>query len=220
MLEAQEDDPAALAAWCRAYWFPLFCFACRLRPSQEDAQDLTQAFFEMLLSRQGLKRVRVERGKLRSFLLASMRNFAAEQYRKEQAQRRGGGIRLEDLEAVAASPLLTRELRTDLSPEREFDRAWARQLLSTVLGGLREAYHTAGKGALFDALQGHVTGGDTQDYAAAAQALGISVPATRYAAFKLRQRYQEKLRVAIQQTVATPEEVAEELHYLRELFAT
>ena len=110
------------------------------------------------------------------------------------------------------------EPRDHLSPEREFDRAWARQLMARVLADLGESYRAAGKGAVFEALQDHLSGGGAEDYAVAAQSLGLSAGRVRFAAFKLRERYREMLRETIAQTVTTREEVEQELIHLRELF--
>ncbi|MES2707961.1 MAG: hypothetical protein V4726_15315 [Verrucomicrobiota bacterium] len=218
VLEAQEDDPAALAALCRAYWFPLYCYARRLGHGLEDAQDLTQGFFEMLLTRQALKQAREDRGKLRAFLLTSLKHFSAERHRHRQAGKRGGGKPVLEFDAMEAEQRYALEPRDELSPEREFDRAWARQLLASVLEKLGEAYRSAGKAEVFLALQDHLTGGGSEDYGRAAAALGLSPAGVRYAAFKLRERYRALLRAAIQQTVTTETEIGDELQHLRAIF--
>jgi RNA polymerase sigma-70 factor (ECF subfamily) len=218
VLSAQADDPAALAELCRTYWYPLYCCARRLTASPDDAEDLTQGFFATLLGRQGFKTVVAERGKLRSFLLGGLKNYATEQYRRETRQKRGGGCVIIAFDALEAEQRYSLEPRDVASPEREFDRAWARQLLATVLAKLAESYRAAGKGAVFDALSGQLTAGDSADYAAAEKTLGISAGAVRFAAFKLRERYREMLRAAIQETVTSAEEVEEELAHLRGLF--
>src|SRR5262249_40170539 len=151
-----------------------------------------------------------DRGKLRVFLLTALTRFAHEQHRKNTAQKRGGGAATIEIDALEAEQRYALEPRDELSPEREFDRAWARQLLTSVLAQLGDAYRAAGKGEVFAALQDHLTGGDTENYAAAAQTLGLSPAAVRYAAFKLRERYRAMLREAIQQTVTTEAEVTEE----------
>ena len=218
VLSAQEDDPAALARICESYWYPLYCCARRLKPDPADAEDLTQSFFEMLLTRNALKTVRADRGKLRSFLLSALQNFSIEQHRRGQTKKRGGGRVAVEFDAMEAAQRYALEPRDELSPEREFDRAWARQLLSVVLAKLGEAYRAAGKGDVFEALHGHLTGGGTENYAAAAEKLNVSPPAVRFAAFKLRERYRDMLREAIQETVSSEEEAAEELAHLRALF--
>ena len=220
VLHAQENDPAALAELCRTYWYPLYCYARRLTAAPADAEDLTQGFFATLLSRQGLKTASAERGRLRSFLLSGIRNHSVELHRRDIAQKRGGGAAVIAFDALEAEQRYALEPRDETSPEREFDRAWARQLLAAVLARLGEAYRVAGKGEVFDALQDQLTGGGTDSYAAAMERLGLSQGAVRFAAFKLRERYREMLREAIQQTVTSDAEAAEELAHLRELFAT
>jgi hypothetical protein len=79
ILNAQEDDPAALAELCRAYWYPLYCFARRMAPGTEDAKDLIQAYFEQLLKKETFKYAREERGRLRTFLVTGLRDFRARQ---------------------------------------------------------------------------------------------------------------------------------------------
>ncbi len=216
---AQDDDPVAMAELCKAYWFPLYCYARRISRDQDEAKDLTQGFFEMLLSQQSLKGVDAERGKLRAFLLTALKNFAAGQHRRDRAQKRGGGVPVIMIDALSAEQRYALEPRDELSPELEFDRAWARHLLGSVLARLGDAYRDAGKGEVFTALQDHLTGGDTESYEAAAGSLGLSPAAVRYAAFKLRERYRALLREAIQETVTTEEEAAEEMSHLRGLFA-
>lgn len=219
VLEARESDPAALAELCRAYWYPLYCYARRLVPEPSDAEDLTQGFFESLLSREGLKSASAERGRLRSFLMTGLKNHALEQYRRGSAQKRGGGVVPVEFDALEAEQRYALEPRDEATPEVEFDRAWARELLAAVLHKLGESYRAAGKGAVFEALQSNLTGGGSDDYAAAESALGISAGAVRFAAFKLRERYREMLRAAILETVTSEEEAEEELAHLRGIFA-
>src|SRR6266853_5440339 len=72
--ESTEAD-AALEKLCRTYWWPLYGFVRRQGYRPEEAQDLTQAFFARLLERRDLETMRQERGRLRSYLLASIKNF-------------------------------------------------------------------------------------------------------------------------------------------------
>jgi len=218
VLGAQARDPAALAALCQGYWYPLYCYARRLTSSPEDAEDLTQGFFARLLRPDGIRLASAEQGRLRSYLLGALRNYSSEQYRRGQAQKRGGGRVMMEFDALEAAQRYELEPMDHLSPEREFDRAWARQLLAGVLAELGDSYRAAGKAPVFEALQGQLGGDGPEDYSAAAQTLGISLGGVRFAAFKLRERYREMLREAIQQTVTTAEAVEQELLHLRELF--
>ncbi|YCM44619.1 sigma-70 family RNA polymerase sigma factor [Verrucomicrobiaceae bacterium 227] len=219
VLDAQEEDPEALAALCRDYWFPLYCFARRLRGNEEDAEDLTQGFFERLLNKGTLGHARSERGKLRTFLLKSFQNFAVDEHRRDHSRKRGGGVEHVHIDQLEVAQRLALEPRDELTPELEFDRAWARQLMAQVLERLRDAYKGAGKGDEFDSLSGQlVAGGDHRPYVEIAERLKVSEASVRVRAFKLRARYREMLKGAIAETVAEPDEIEDELQHLRDVF--
>src|SRR6185295_11703533 len=90
---AQPDDSAARSALellCRRYWFPLYAFARRRVSEVHEAQDLTQEFFLRLLQKNSLASASPERGRFRSFLLVSLKNFLANEWDRTTAQKRGG----------------------------------------------------------------------------------------------------------------------------------
>src|SRR5213592_2334118 len=94
VLTAQGRSPAAdeaLERLCRTYWWPLYGFVRRQGHSPEEAQDLTQGFFELLLQRRDFDAVRKEKGRLRSYLLTALKNFMAKQHRRAVAVKRGEG---------------------------------------------------------------------------------------------------------------------------------
>lgn len=219
VLEAQKDDPTALADLCRAYWYPLYCYARRLRNSHEDAEDLTQAFFQRLLEGEGLNRAREKGGKLRSFLLKSLERFAIDDWRRRSTQRRGSGKPLIEIDALDAQERYALEPQTSLNPDLEFDRAWARQLLQQVMDKLQATYDQVGKGQLFTLLKDRlVPDGTQQPYSEVASELNVSESVVRLAVFKLRKRYREALKAAISETVSSEQEVEEELNHLRSVF--
>jgi RNA polymerase sigma-70 factor (ECF subfamily) len=219
ILNAQDDDPDALAGFCRAYWFPLYSYARRLGLGVADAEDLTQSFFERLLARDLLSSARRERGRLRSFLLRSFKNFSTEQWRKEGAQKRGGNSPMLALDALSAEELLAMELQDRATPELEYERAWSRELLRQALQTLEAVYESSGNGEIFRALRDQLADGSSgRSYQEIAAALGVSEASARFAAFKLRQRYRETLREIVANTVASDAEVDEELAYLQTLF--
>src|SRR2546428_861862 len=156
VLTAQGHSAAAdeaLEKLCRTYWWPLYGFVRRNGCNPEEAQDLTQGFFAMLLERRDLDVVRREKGRLRSYLLVSLKNFLGKARRREMAVKRGEGRPLVPLEE-----LLTRE-RADLEPadtltaDRIYERRWALTLLEQVLGRLESEYKSAGNTKLFDTLK-------------------------------------------------------------------
>src|SRR4030095_14616771 len=81
---------AALTKLCETYWYPLSAFVRRQGHSAHDAQDLTQEFFARLLAKGWLGDVKRERGRFRSFLLASMKHFLANEWDRAHRQKRGG----------------------------------------------------------------------------------------------------------------------------------
>ena len=84
------DSEQALAHLCRTYWYPLYAFVRRQGRSPEDAEDLTQGFFAYLLEKETLRGVGKDKGKFRSFLLASLKNFLANDWDRKHAVKRGG----------------------------------------------------------------------------------------------------------------------------------
>src|SRR5213082_2526534 len=103
VLEAQGESPAAqeaLEKLCRVYWRPIYSFIRRQGTRTEDAEDLTQGFFALLLERKDLNTVRKEKGRLRSYLLTSVKNFLADEARRAMAMKRGKGQRLIPLDDI------------------------------------------------------------------------------------------------------------------------
>jgi len=219
VLTAQGESVAAqqaLEKLCRIYWWPLYGFVRRRGYSPEEAQDLTQSFFAQLLERRDLDAVRKEKGRLRSFLLASLKNFLAKAHRRAMTLKRGEGRPLVPLEE-----LLMRE-QADLGPadalsaERIYERRWALTLLEQVLARLQEEYRTAGPTAagLFERLKQVLTEEPGRlSQAQVAQELNMSENAVKQAFYRLRQRYRFLLREEIAHTVAVPGDVEDELRH-------
>src|SRR6266850_2385997 len=84
----------ALQTLCRAYWYPLYSYVRRRGYAVHDAQDLTQEFFAQLIEKHRLKHARPDRGKFRSFLLSSLKNFLNAEWRRSRATKRGWALTL------------------------------------------------------------------------------------------------------------------------------
>jgi RNA polymerase sigma factor (sigma-70 family) len=213
--ENSERARSALESLCRTYWQPLFAYLRHRGYSAPDAQDLVQGFFARLLERKDLQSVRKERGRFRSYLLAALKHFIVNEWKRASAAKRGGGevaIPLDELVRGAADDAAISDRHT---PDQAFDRQWAIALLSCVLARLREEYVADGRERQFECLQGFLTGHDeTQPQAALAVELGLTEGAVKQAVFRLRQRYQKLLRAEVAQTVATFGDVEEELRHL------
>jgi RNA polymerase sigma-70 factor (ECF subfamily) len=205
----------ALARLCQIYWYPLYAFVRRHGRGPEDAQDLTQGFFTHLLENRALATVDPAKGRFRSFLLTSLRNFMAKEWDRAQAQKRGGGRIHLPLDAASAETRYVREPADPASPDKVFERNWALTLLEQVLERLRAEQAAAGKRAQFEQLQDCLMGSpDAPRYAQLAARIGLSAEAARMAVSRLRRRYRELLREEIAQTVGSPAEIEEEIRHL------
>ena len=211
---ARESDEA-LRQLCRDYWYPLYAFLRRRGLSTHDAQDVTQAFFLRLIDGSLHMQASAERGRFRSYLLGALQNFLANEQRRAQTQKRGGRETIVSIDELQAEQRFALELADELTPERQFERSWAVALLERVSVRLREDYEQAGRAALFEKLQPYIAG-KTQlaGYGEIGRELAMSEGAVAVAIHRMRRRYGELLRDEIAQTVASPEEVEEEIAYL------
>lgn len=217
VLAAQGASPAAeqaLEKLCRTYWWPLCGFVRRQGHSPEEAQDLIQGFFAILLERRDLDTVQREKGRLRSYLLASLKNFLAKAHRRERALKRGEGRPPVPLEELLARERADVELADTMTADRIYERRWALTLLEQVLTRLGEEYQAAGSARLFEQLKQHLTGESGRpSQAEMARELDMTENAVKQASHRLRRRYRLLLRKEIAQTVAQPGDVEDELRH-------
>lgn len=218
VLAAQGKSPGAeeaLEKLCRTYWRPLYAFVRRQGYSHEEAEDITQGFFALLLERRDFDTAREEKGRLRSYLLVSLKHFLADAKRRAMAIKRGKGrplIPLEDLRTRGETDI---EPSDPLTAERIYERRWALTLLEQVFAQLRDEYRKADKTALFDWLKQLLPdepGSPSQ--AEIAVQMGMTENAINQAFHRFRQRYQTLLREEIAHTVAMPKDVEDELRHL------
>ncbi|MBN1674597.1 MAG: sigma-70 family RNA polymerase sigma factor [Kiritimatiellae bacterium] len=210
---AQARD--ALDALCAAYWRPLYGFVRLNGYTRHDAEDLTQAFLADFIRRDSVRAADRAKGRFRSYLLGALKHFLGDRRARAGARKRGGGVPHVSWDTAAAEAELAAEPATGEAPDRAFDRQWARALLDRVLGRLDCEYREAGKGPLLEQLRGClVTGGPAADYAAAAEALGMSHGAVKVAVHRLRKRYRAILREEVALTVDEPADVDSEIAYL------
>jgi RNA polymerase sigma-70 factor (ECF subfamily) len=217
VLAAGGESPAAreaLAELCRLYWYPLYAYIRRHGHDADEAQDLTQEFFALLLARDDLAGLDPARGRFRAFLLGACRHFLANQRDRAQALKRGGGRRPLSLDLTGADGRYAAEPSHEQPPERLFERRWALTLLDQVMQRLRRYYEAAGQSALFERLKGTLTGDAEGSYAETAAALDMTEGAVKVAAHRMRQRYRDLLREEIARTVADPAEVDDEVRTL------
>ena len=205
----------ALERLCRTYWYPLYAYVRRDGSSPEDAQDLTQAFFARFLEKDYLADVRREKGRFRSFLLASLRHFLADERDRSRAIKRGGGRTLVSLDAQDAEDRYLLEPRDELTAEKVFERRWALTVLEAARARLRESYARAGKAERFAVLETFLPGEQADStYAEAAGRLGVAAGTVKWEVHQLKERYRELLRAEIAHTVPSADEIDEEVRDL------
>ncbi len=155
---ALPESDRALAALCQAYWPAVYVFVRRQVADLHEAQDLTQAFFTQLLEKNILAAVQPERGRFRSFLLTSVRNFLLNEWDKQKANKRGGSKKRVALDFQSHDGTFSLEPADTLTPERWYERQWVLGLLDQVMTQLRAEFAMAGKEGIFDRLKGSISG--------------------------------------------------------------
>jgi RNA polymerase sigma factor (sigma-70 family) len=219
VLTAQRTDSsraqAALARLCQTYWYPLYVFVRRQGYNPPDAQDLTQEFFSRLLAKNYLAGVAPEKGNFRSFLLASLKHFLANEWDRTRAAKRGGGQTIISLDDTDAEERYRLEPVDNMTADKLFDRRWVMTLLEQVMARLRAEYTQLGNADLYESLKNSLGGPrESAPYAQLAAQLQMTEGAVKVAVHRLRARYRELLREEIAQTVTTQAEVDEEIRHL------
>lgn len=201
--QSSVESAEALETLCQAYWFPLYAYIRRQGFSPPDAQDLTQEFFLRLLQKQWLNTVNREKGRLRTFLIITLKRFIRNEWRRASAQRRGGGQKQVPLDTRLAESRFAADPGSALPADALFERQWALTLLNLAVDRLRTEFAAAGKLneylALKDCLMA-IRG--TIDYAEVATRLGVSEGAARVAVHRLRRRFREIYREEVAQTLS------------------
>ncbi|MBI2921769.1 MAG: sigma-70 family RNA polymerase sigma factor [Planctomycetes bacterium] len=204
VLKAKDKREEALNALFATYWKPIYFYVRRKGKSIEDAKDLTQGFFVHFFESDLLDRVERGRGRFKSYLLATLEHFLANEYRKAHALKRGKPPVALDVE------LLEDELQGDESPEKHFRRAWGMAVLQRAMEQLK-----AELGSKWEPVRKHLSPQDRPSYKDTAQELGCSVTDVTNLLHRARKSLKEKIIGELRQTVETEEELQEEL---REFF--
>jgi RNA polymerase sigma-70 factor (ECF subfamily) len=217
----REEEKArdALAELCRTYWRPIFSFVRGLGYSIEDAQDLTQDFFVIILEHNWLQNADRNRGRFRSLLLRSLQNFLINADEKTHARKRGGDVEFISWDNWAAEealqlPIMPQAIDS-LPPERLFDLSWATTVVEHALRRLHEECESKGKLWLFQGLSRHLTEDrDDVSYANLSADLGVAETVVKKQLHQMRQRYRSLLRAEVSRTVDDPADVDDEIRYL------
>jgi DNA-directed RNA polymerase specialized sigma24 family protein len=218
VLQAQSESPAAQEALenlCRTYWRPIYSFVRREGARPEEAKDITQGFFALILERKDFSSVRQERGRLRSFLLAALKHFMANERRDAATLKRGGGRTLIPLDEAESYDVSDFDRSDMLSADLLYDRKWAFTVLDRVFARLREESQGSANTPLLDRLNTLLSDEpDRPSQAEIGREFGMTENAVKQAFHRLRQRYRQLLREEVAHTVATPAEIEDELRHL------
>ena len=208
----------ALEDLCRAYWPPLYSFLRRQGYSPHDAEDLVQGFLARLLAREDLGEVGPEKGRFRTFLLTSLRNFSVKQALRDKALKRGGGQAAISINADEAERLCGPDLSVS-SPEAAFDRRFAQAVVTRAFAALREEHRARGKEDFFATVAPFLDGAEPEGYEAAAAKLGMAPGTLAVAVHRMRGRLRELLRAEVRQLCTSAAEEEQELKYLLEVWS-
>ena len=203
-----------MATLCQVYWYPVYGYIRRRGYQRDKAEDLTQGFFTQLLEKDYIKTARRDRGRFRSFLLTSVKNYVADDWDRDQAQKRGGGRSFIPLDFDNAEALFPQPTRP-VTPDSIFERRWALTLLEQVFEQMREEMVQMGNEERFSHLSGFLTGEETgMRCKEVAADLRMNETAVRVAIHRMRKRFGELLRSEIARTIDDPKEVNDEIRYL------
>ena len=213
--DASTEARAALTKLCETYWRPLYWYARRRSHRPDEAQDLTQAFLTEFIEKARVRAANPERGRFRSFLLTSFKNFILNDAQARRADKRGGGVPVLSLEFDAAEGRYSLEPPDMRTPDAIFDRQWAMTVLDLGLRRLGAEAKAEGRGLEFELLRPSLLGESAKGgYDAIARALGSTEGAVKVAVHRLRRRFRELVRLEIAHTVATEREISDEVTYL------
>lgn len=223
MVLAASDDASgrdAFSTLCQRYWTPIYASLRRQGFAPADAEDLVQGFFLHLVEHHTVSRADPERGRFRSFLLGALRWFLANDRERENARKRGGECSFVPIDIAEVESALRGETGNSAALDLQFDRQWARTLIKNALGTLRAEYIENGQADAYAVLQRcldpHV---ETPSYATLAAQLARNEGAVKVAVHRLRGRFRQVLRREVECTVATAQEIEDELSYLRDVLA-
>ena len=206
----------ALEEICRTYWMPVYSFVRRRGSGLEDAEDLTQGFFYHLLEKKWFSQVDPNRGKLRSYLFASLGNFLVSAHLRAHAGKRAGSY--PHIEFGAAEMGYQKVLTDGLTPDLVFQRRWALDAVENALAATRKSYLEQRPDplveALFPKLRDPAAEGPSS--VALAEKLGVSPENVRQTLYRMRKRFAEELFREVGQTIESrnPQEIRAELRTL------
>lgn len=211
-------DPG-LVQLCQIYWRPIFSYIYRRGYSAPDAQDLTQDFFLTIMEGNLLQSADPERGRFRSLLLRSLKNFLIDAAVKRRRNKRGGGVYFVSWEKwMADAPeqlALPAEALESSPPESLFDAGWAAAIAEEALRRLRMECESKGRRRVYEVLHRYLaTERGEICYKDLSRHLGVPEASVKSLLHHFRSRYRLLLRAEIAKTVESEANVDDEIRYL------
>lgn len=217
---SDEEMARVMEQICRLYWKPIFSFLRHNGKSLHDAEDLTQAFFEKIITEEALREARRERGRLRSFMLGMLRRFVSRRERHDRAGKREGSHHVFSLDEMREDGLQEAHLLDEADPVKIYDRLWARQVASHASRKLQEAFKQQQRGEVFEGVEAYlVPDAGPPSYRELAVTLNSTESAARQMVHRLRKKFAELLEQEVARTVMQAEDVAAEMEWLRRMMA-
>lgn len=214
-----EDSERALETLCQTYWFPIYAYIRHRTDQESDAQDLTQAFFAQLLSREALASADPDRGRFRAWLLTVCKNFLSGERDRDQAAKRGGGSQPLSLDFANADSRYNDVPADQVTADDLFEQQWAVALIDSAMGELRRSYQERSREPLFEALKAGLAGQRGESYGEIASRLEISETAVKVEAHRMKSRYRELIRAEIGHTLEASADVEQEIRRLFEVLS-
>jgi RNA polymerase sigma-70 factor (ECF subfamily) len=181
---------------------------------------MTQGFFLKLLTDESFEAADRGKGRLRTFLLHSLHRHLVDQHRQQSAQKRGGGRQIIAFEDLNAEERYANEPQDKRDPEWLFTQSWARMLIDAVHAKMRVSFAETGRAGVFETLLPFLLWDDHPPaYREVAGKLEASETAVRLLVFRMRSNFRELLREEVARTVLAPQDVAEELAWLKAALA-
>ena len=218
--EDPQEAKNAMALLCERYWYPIYAFLRRSGHSEANAEDLTQTFFQRLIERGTIQSIQHESCKLRSFLLGCLKQMLSDETRHNNTGKRGGLRPHVSFDEMGAEERYGLEPQEHRDPESLFAHAWAGELLATVRGKLKTSFTQSRRPAVFEILLPFVTLEEKPpSYRDISARIGSSEASARILVFRLREKFRELLKQEIALTADSPEEIADEMAWLRGVLA-
>ena len=223
IVQAKEGDEArsseALGRLCANYWFPLYSYLRSRSHNNEEAEDMTQSFFQSFLTRDSFASYDPAKGKLRYYLLGALKHFEANWIRDSNTVKRGRDVRFVSFDVLEAESVYQAQPKNIETPDLLFDRGWTIALIGNVHEALREEYVERGREDLHDILATVLDVRPKPGFIdRVAMRLNMSRDAVKMALNRMRQARRRLMREAISVTVAKPDLIDEEISYLLGLF--